>query len=115
MPPNDPFKLDYRDGAQDLTPARATAGAFIGGVVCGVIGTAMIGFGVSASVFNSVGTGGRSGPSWAAVIGFGLAALGGLIGAIYFLGRSRRRMFLAGLLLGIMIVSMIESACFYQA
>jgi hypothetical protein len=109
MPPNDPFKLDYRDGAKDLMPARAAAGAFVGGVVCGVIGTAMIGFGVAASVL-----GGRGAPCWPAVIGFGFGALGGLIGAVYFLGRGRRRMFLAGLLLGIMLVSMIESACFYQ-
>ena len=50
------FKLHDRNGA-GLTLARATAGAFIGGVVCGVIGTAMIGFGGLAKRFQLGGHG----------------------------------------------------------
>ena len=108
MPPNDPFKLDYRDGCRTWCRACDRRGFYWRSGVRGD-------WHGDDRLWGRCQRPGRSRCTLLAGSNrLWIWALGGLIGAIYFLGRNRRRMFLAGLLLGIMLVSMIESACFYQ-
>lgn len=105
--------LDYRPPERRSGGSLPASAAFILGVPCGIVLVLVSGF----FMYGAADPGSMPPKPilyWPGVICYALVGACSLGGAFYFGIRQNRRMFLAGLLLGAALMSLVEGSCFYS-